>query len=156
MATIEDYTTDVVCKQLKLAFSVFDTAKEPLNGTDIGESMLANVKKLEPKKISINETTKLIENSQKCAIGARVCLAVHKDTPVTESVFLDELAQGMIEAGKARTATKPEAIQTIKKYGKNPIIVSKVSGKYSEICPTWPKRCLYWNMEKYKLKCINR
>jgi hypothetical protein len=118
--------------------------------------MLANVMKLEPKKIAIDGAVKLIEDSQKCAIGARVCLAVHKDAPVTKSVFLDGLATGMTGVGKARLVTKSQAIEEIKKYGKKPIIVSKVSGKYSEICPTWPLKCLYWNMEKHNLKCIHK
>jgi methylmalonyl-CoA mutase cobalamin-binding subunit len=81
---------------------------------------------------------------------------VHTETPLTESVFLDDLAGGMVEVGKAKFVTKEEAIDNIKKHQKNPIIVSKVSGQHSEICLTWPKKCLYWNMERHKLKCINR
>jgi len=156
MATIEQYITGKVCEQLKLTFSIMDTAKAPLKGTDIGDIMLANVKELAPKKITFDEAIALVETSEKCAIGARVCLAVHKNAPHTEAVFLDDLAAGMTKAGKARSVTKTEAIETIKKYSKKPIIVSKVSGRYAEICPTWPKRCLYWNMEKHKLKCIKR
>jgi hypothetical protein len=156
MAAIQDYISGKVCEQIKKAFSVFESVEVPLNDTEVGKVMLNNVNKLEPKKLTIDEVIKLIQESKQCAIGERVCRSVHTETPLTESVFLDDLAAGMVEAGKARFATKEEATDNMKKYQKNPIIVSKVSGKYSEICPTWPKKCLYWNMEKHKLKCINR
>ena len=156
MATIQDYMSGKVCEQIKQAFSIFESSEDSLNGTEVGKAMLNNVKKLEPKKLTVDEAIILIQESKQCAIGERVCRSLHKETPLTESVFLDDLAGGMVEAGKARFVTKEEAIDNIKRKKKKPIIVSKVSGKHSEICPTWPKKCLYWNMEKHKLKCINR
>jgi len=156
MATIQDYKSGKVCEQIKRAFSVFESTEAPLNDTEVGKVMLKNVRELEPKKLAIDEAIKLIQEAKQCAIGDRVCRSLHTETPLTESVFLDDLAAGMVEAGKARFATKEEAIDNMSKYQKNPIIVSKVSGKYLEICPTWPKKCLYWNMEKRKLRCINR
>ena len=156
MATIQDYMSGKVCEQIKQAFSIFESVEVPLNGTEVGKVMLSNVNKLEPIKLTIDEAIKLIQESKKCAIGERVCRSLHRETPLTESVFLDDLAAGMVEAGKARFVTQEEAIDNIMKYQKKPIIVSKVSGKHSEICPTWPKKCLYWNMEKHKLRCINR
>ena len=156
MATIQDYMSGKVCEQIGKAFSIFESTKASLNGTEVGKVLLSNVNKSDPKKITAEEAISLIEESQQCAIGERVCRLLHKETPLTESVFLDDLAAGMVEAGKAIFVTQEEAIDNIKKYQKNPIIVSKVSGKHSEICPTWPKKWLYWNMEKHKLKCINR
>ncbi len=79
MATINEYTTGKICEQLKLAFSLMDTAKGSLKGTDIGETMLANVKKMMPKKITFDKAIELIEASENYAISPRVCLAVHKD-----------------------------------------------------------------------------
>jgi len=156
MATIQDYVSGKVCEQIKKAFSVFESVEAPLNDTEVGKLMLNNVKQLEPRKLTIDEAIKLIQEAMQCAIGERVCRSLHQDTPLTESVFLDELAAGMVEAGKAIFVSKEEAIENIKKYQKKPIIVSKVSGKHSEICPTWPQKCLYWNMEKHQLKCIDR
>ena len=156
MATIQDYTSGRVCVHIEQAFSIFNSVGGSLNESEIGKALLNSVKKSEPSKLTIEEAVKLIQESQQCAIGERVCRSLHIDTPLTESVFLDELAAGMVEAGKAKFASKEEAIENIKKYHKMPIIVSKVSGKHSEICPTWPKKCIYWNMEKHKLKCIGR
>lgn len=156
MATIQEYVSGEVCEKIRQAFLIFNSVEGSLNGSKVGKAMLNNVNKLEPKKLTIDESIKLIQESKQCAIGERVCRSLHKETPLTESVFLDELAAGMVEAGKARFVNKDEAMDNVRKYQKKPIIVSKVSGKYSEICPTWPKKCLYWNMEKHKLKCINR
>jgi len=62
----------------------------------------------------------------------------------------------MVEAGQAKYVTKEEAFAVMDKYESHPIIISKVSGKYSEICRTWPEKCLYWNMEKKGLHCIEK
>ena len=156
MATIQEYMSGEVCEKIRQAFSIFNSAGGSLDGSKVGKAMLNNVNKLEPKILTVDEAINLIQGAKQCAIGERVCRSLHKETPLTESVFLDELAAGMVEAGKARIVNKDEAVDNIKKYRKKSIIVSKVSGKYSEICPTWPKKCLYWNMEKHKLKCINR
>mgnify|MGYP000225838465 CR=1 FL=1 len=157
MATIEDYVSGKVCKQIAKSFSIFGAAgKSSLAGTRIGDIMQENVRKLAPKKLTIDEAAQLIQNARRCAVGPRICKAVHTEAPFTASVFLDELAEGMVKAGKAKQATKAEAIENLKKYRKHPIIVTKVSGKHAEICPTWAKRCIYWNMEKHRLKCIQR
>jgi hypothetical protein len=156
MATIEDYTSGKVCEKIKLSFAIFDSTKDTLNGTDIGRDLLKAINKFEPRKLTTEKAIQLVQNAEQWAIGKRVCCAIFSEAPQTETVFLDELAQGMVKAGKARYVNKEEAIENIYKYRKSPIIVSKVSGKYSEICFTWPKLCVYWNAEKYGLKCINR
>jgi len=154
MATVQDYMTGRVCEHIRQAFVVFDSVEGSLKDTEVGKTLLKNVAKLEPLKATAEGAINLIKESKQCAIGERVCRCLNKETPLTESVFLDELAAGMVEAGKARFVTKDEAIDNVRKYQKSPIIVSKVSGKHSEICHTLPMRCLYWNMEKHKLKCI--
>jgi len=156
MATIEEYTSGQVCDKIKMAFSIFDTADKTLSETGVGQRLLSVINEFEPRKLRVEEAIQMVEDAQQCAIGERVCRAVFTDTPLTETVFLDELAQGMVAAGKARNATKMEAIKNIRKYSKKSIMVSKVSGKHSEICFTWPKMCVYWNAEKHGLKCIDR
>ena len=146
MATIEEYVSGKVCEQIAKSFSIFDSAgKSSLAGTRIGDILSENVGKLAPKKLTLEDAIALIENATQCAIGPRVCMAVHTEAPLTESVFLDELAEEMAKAGKAEQATKAEAITNLEKYRK-PIIVTKVSGKHAEICPMWAKPCIYWNM----------
>ena len=135
MPTIQDYMSGKICEQVQSALSILESSGDSLKDTAVGKGLLNNVNKAGPKKLSVEEAIKLIKGSQQCAIGERVCRSLHMETPVTETVFLDELAAGMVEVGKARFANKKEAIDNIMKYRKQPIIVSKVSGKYSEICP---------------------
>ena len=157
MATIEDYVSGRVCEQIAKSFTIFDAAgRSSLAGTRIGNILTENVGKLAPRKLTVDEAIQMIRDARQCAVGQRVCKAVHTEAPLTESVFLDELAEGMVKAGKAARRTKAEAIANMEKYRKHPIIVTKVSGKPAEICPTWAKRCIYWNMEKHRLKCIQR
>ena len=157
MATIEDYVSGKVCRQLEKSFSIFDAAEgSSLAGIRIGEILLNNVRKLAPTKVPLDEAITLIENARRCAVGPRVCTAVHREAPLTNAIFLDELAEGMVRAGKADEATKAEAVANLKKYRKHPIMVTTVSGKQAEICPAWAKKCLYWNMEKHRLKCVHR
>lgn len=157
MATIEDYVSGSVCSQLEKAFAIFAAAgAASLEGSGIGGLLLKNVGVLAPKKLTREDAVQLIRESRVCAVGPRVCMAVHTGAPPTEAVFLDELAEGMARAGRARRVTRAEAVANLERYRKSPLIASKVSGKYAEICPTWARKCLYWNMEKHRLKCIQR
>ena len=157
MATISEYMSGKICDQISLALSIMnDTPKDQLNGTKIGKALLRNVGELEPRKMKVEAAITLIRKSEKCAIGERVCRCLHKEAPLSETVFLDELAVGMVLAGKARFVDVDAAIANVRKYHTGPVVVSKVSGKHMEICRTWAKRCVYWNMEKHKLQCIQR
>ncbi|MCK4716145.1 MAG: hypothetical protein KAT54_05010 [Candidatus Marinimicrobia bacterium] len=156
MANVNDYITGKVLIDTKLALRYLKFVKIPIIGSLIGKKLLNKIKEFEPKLIDLKTASKLIQETEKCAVGERVCKAIHKDSRYTESVFLDELAEGMIKAGKARDVTKEEALNTLKKYLNNSFILSKVSGKDMEICPSSPGECVYWNMERYKLKCLNR
>jgi hypothetical protein len=50
MATIEDYVSGKVCQQIAKSFSIFDAAGDSsLAGTRIGEILLENVRKLDPR-----------------------------------------------------------------------------------------------------------
>ena len=157
MATISEYMSGKICEQISLALSIMDDAPNgQLKGTKIGKALLRNVGELEPRKMKVEEAITLIRKSEKCAIGERVCRCLHKEAPLSETVFLDELAVGMVSAGKAHFVDVDAAVANVRKYHTGPIVVSKVSGKHMEICRTWAKRCVYWNMEKHKLQCIQR
>ena len=50
MATISEYMSGKICEQISLALSIMDDApKGQLNGTKIGEALIRNVEKLEPR-----------------------------------------------------------------------------------------------------------
>ncbi len=156
MANVNDYITGKILTDTKLALYTLKLVKIPIISSLIGKELLKRIRRFEPKLADMETATKFIQESEKCAVGERVCRAIHKNSELTESVFLDELAEGMVKVEKARYATKEEAINTLKKYPNNPLILSKVSNKYMEICRSLPSKCVYWNMEKCGLKCINR
>ena len=155
MADVNEYITGRILSDVKLALFSLKFVKIPIIGPLIGKRLLRGVRKFEPKLIDTKRASKLIQESKKCAAGERVCRAIYKKSEVTEAVFLDELAEGMVNVGKARYVTKEEAINTLEKYPKNPLILSKVSGKYMEMCRSSPNKCVYWNMEKSGLKCLD-
>jgi hypothetical protein len=156
MPTIDNYTSGKVLKNIKLTLYSLKLVKIPILGQRIGKELLKKIIVSEPKLIDIEIASSLINKSKKCAIGERVCRAINKDSEITESVFLDELAEGMVEVRKARYAKKEDAITTLRKYPKNPLIVAKVSNKYMEICRSYPEDCIYYNMHRCKIKCLNR
>ena len=75
---------------------------------------------------------------------------------LTESVFLNELAVAMASVGKARMATLEEAEECLQKSSGHPLIISKVSGRYLEICPSYQPYCVYRQAEKRGLHCLQR
>ena len=156
MANVNDYTTGRILIDTKRALYSLKFVKIPIIDSLIGKELLKRIRKFEPELKDIKTASKLIQESKKCAVGERVCRAIHKNSELTESVFLDELAEGMIKVGKARYVAKEEAINTLKKYPNNPLILSKVSDKHMEICRSLPKKCVYWNMERCGLKCLDR
>ncbi|MBI5251057.1 MAG: hypothetical protein HY912_16330 [Desulfomonile tiedjei] len=154
MADVEDYTTGKVLNSIKQTFDILESVKGSLKDSKIGNRILEETRKLDPRRGGPETIARLIVESEKCAIGERVCRALYNDSPFTESVFLNELADGMVAAGKAKYANKEEALEILRKYPRNPIVVSRVSGQDMEICNTWPERCVYWNLQKRGLKCI--
>jgi len=156
MATIRDYTSGQVLRHVRMAFSIFDSSDGPLDNSDIGRAMAAEVNNYEPVILTMEQSAEYINNSSRCASGQRVCGELFPDTPRTESVFLDDLADGMVESNRARYVSKEQAVSILESYPKNPIVMSMVSGKYAEICRTFPEKCIYWNMEKRGLHCLKK
>ena len=155
MAHPEDYITGKITEDIKNGLFVLDAEKKKIADSETGKYMLEAVGKYEPLLLDIKKVSKIIQESETCAVGERTCRVLQPDSTFTESVFLDELADALVNAGKAKIVSKNEAIETLKKY-KTKIIASKVSGKYMEICRTYSKTCIFWNMEKCGLKCIGR
>ena len=124
------------------------TVELPLIGGYIGKKLLEKIEKFEPLQITVDEASGFIKNARKVAVGPRVCFALH-NRDFAESVFLDELAEELVNTGKAKYTTEEDAINTLMGYSERyPIVASRVSGKYREICCSSPRDCVYWNMER--------
>lgn len=156
MPEVHEYMSGEILSIIKKGFRYFKLLNIPILGSNVKKRIFRVLRKCAPTKIKVEYAGTLIQESNICAVGERVCNQLHEEAAFGESVFLDELAKGMVEVGKARFVDKNEAIQTIEKNRKYPIIITRVSGKYMEICRTLPKQCIYWNSEKHGLKCIKR
>jgi len=156
MAEVEDYVSGKILEDAEVTLRALKTVEFPLIGRYIGKKLLEKIEKFEPMQITVDEATRFIKNARKVAVGPRVCFALH-NKDFAESVFLDELAEGLVNAGKARYSTREDAISTLRRYsGRNPIVASKVSMKYMEICCSSPRDCVYWNTEREGLKCLRK
>ena len=156
MATIEQYRTGWAAKAVKQAVDMIQSSRGAVLDTEQGQIITKNVKSMEPLRLNEEQAVSFIKKADQCAVGDRVCKCVYPDARHSESIFLDELAEAMVDAGKATFVSKEAAQSVIKRYPGFPILISKVSGKYMEICRSWPKKCVYWNMEKHKTRCIKR
>ena len=155
MAKVKDYVSGKVLDDAKLALTLAKYLGLPVLGSIFSKQLLKAIKPFEPKLINLNIAKELIRAADKCAVGERVCRAINNNSKLTESVFLDELAEGMVKTGKAEYMSKQEAINILKKYN-NPLLLSKVSNKYTEICCSVPKGCVYWNIERKGYKVLTR
>ncbi len=156
MADVMDYKTGKILNQVKEVFKFIESFKGTLTGSKLGERIIEEIRKRDPKRMKDEQASDLIRKAGKCASGERFCRELHRETPLTETIFLDELAEAMVEVGKATYVTKQEAIEILGKYRENPLVVSVVSGKPMELCRTWPERCLYWNLEKHGIRCFDK
>jgi len=156
MANVDDYATGKILTITRLALHSLKFVNIPIAGYLIRKKLLKKVKSFEPRLIDMAEASELIRRSEKCAVGGRVCGELHRNSELAESVFLNELAEGMVKSGKARYVTEKEAINTLKKYHGKPLIVSRISGGYMEICRSLPEVCVYWRMEKCGITCLDR
>lgn len=156
MATIEQYKSGQAARSVRLAYETMQALEKPLPETEFAGIFSKNIKALTPLAVDEKQAFEFIKKADRCAIGERLCKCEFPEAPSTKTVFLEELADAMVEARKAKYASKKEAQAALAEHKGRPLVVSKISGKYMEICRTWPKNCFYWNIEKRGMKCIQR
>ena len=154
MSTVEQYKSGEAAKAVKMAWQAMKAIEGDLAADEIGKMIIDTVRGLSPQKVKLDQAAELIAQADKCAKGERVCRCQFPDSPLSESVFLDELAEGLVKAGKAEFATPDQAVTVLKNGKGKPIVVTKVEGKYMEICRTWHEHCVYWNLEKRGVRCL--
>ncbi len=154
MASIKEYTTGSAGKAVRNAYDLMQTLNAPLPETPYAELFEKALIDQVPLKLDRKQVAQRIQKADKCAMGERICRCEFPESPVTYSIFLDELAEAMVNAEKAEYLAPDKALETLLKDKECPLIMSKVSGKYMEICMTYPRHCFYWNSEKHGMKCF--
>lgn len=156
MATISDYKSGKAAKSVRLAYDTMENLDRPLMESEIAPIFQQHINELVPLMVREPQAIEYIQQADRCAIGERLCKCEFPEAPSTCAVFLDELADAMVSAGKAAYSSTKEAMEALSNHRGKPLVVSKVSGKYMEICRTFPQNCFYWNMEKNGMKCLQR
>ena len=154
MGTVEDYRTGRVLGNIQKAVHVFGDREESLTSKAQAIRIQEKIQEFEARVLSFSEASASIRKARKIALGERVCRALHPKSVSTESVFLDELAEAMILSGQARAVSIEDAEGALKKHSCHPLVISKVSGKYQEICASVPSDCLFWRAEKRGLHSL--
>ena len=153
MTDISNYADGKIIRDTKLALFFTKFVNVPIIGFFVGKGLLMGTKKYAPVIINMKEASEMISKSKKCAVGERICKAVRKDSEFTESVFLDDLAEGLVNAGKANYAAKKSAISLLAKYSRShALILSNVDGKPLGICASSKDDCVFLNMSRKRLK----
>jgi len=100
---------------------------------------------------------RLINSARTVAVGPRLCYHLYKKD-LSYAIFLDELADSLIQIGYAKEIPKEDAI-IVMKEGKESgrlQLISKVSGKSLELCNQSLKTCSLWKLERAGFKIMNR
>ena len=160
MRTVEEYASGKILKDVKRAEQKIKTLNEtgdPALKEELEESSKDSTK--HHYVATLKHLKALLESAETIAIGPRICLAIHEDCEQpSASVFLDELAEALIDVGKAKQTTKNEAY-TVLKEGKekgHPHVVSIVEEKPMELCNTCTDCCVLWQREKIGIQSIKK
>ena len=152
MPTIEGYGSGRVLRDIRYAHIGLGCTRIPLAGPALARKLEQRMQPLGIRPIRPEEAEHLIDASGRCAAGPRICHALFPRSAGSEAIFLDELADRLAAAGKAVPVTKEQAKAVLARYPENPLVLSKVSGRYLEICRSDPAVCIYWKMRRAGLK----
>ena len=154
MPTTDDYRTGKIVEGIKKAEIVLDNRATYPIGDPAFERIREKVVAFRPVWITAEQAAELIRQAEIVAVGERVCRALHPESPETQTVFLDELAEAMVEAGKAGIVTAVEAERIVNRQSRQRFIASMVSGRYLELCAVWPPDCVFCKAERAGVRCF--
>ena len=116
MSDLSDYECKKIKKQIILARWSLHLFGVPLLGPYVQRKVQEKVNPFQLRQGDMEYVSGLIRDSRTCAAGERVCASLSRGSPVTESVFPDELADVMVRSGQARNVSGGEAIAILGKY----------------------------------------
>jgi len=154
MGTIDDYRTGKIVEGIRKAESVLDNRNSFSADDPVFRHIREKIVAFKPVWITKEQAVELIRQAESVVVGERVCRALHPDSPETQTVFLDALAEAMINAGKARLVDAAVAIAIINRQSRHRIIASMVAGKYLELCSAHPPDCIFCKAERAGIRCF--
>jgi len=156
MATVDDYADGSIQDSIRKTLTFFDATERTLEHDEKWLHIQNRINEFEPLLLSLDQAIEYIMISKTIALGERICSAANPGSIYTESVFLDELAIEMIHSRHAKENSAEAAITYLERSSGRPIIISKVSGRYQEICASIHSQCVYMRAEKKGLHCLKR
>lgn len=154
MSTTDDYCTGKIVEGIRKAELVLDNRNAVPAGDPAFERIREKIVAFRPLWVTAEQAVELIRQAEMVAVGERVCRALHPESPLTRTVFLDELAEAMAGVEKAEIVMAAEAIRLINRQSRQRFIASMVSGKYLELCAAWPPDCVFCKAEQAGICCF--
>jgi hypothetical protein len=154
MATIGEYAGKSILKSIAKTLQYFNTVTGQLPDNEQSRHIRQKIDAFDPLLLTHDQALDYIRNAETIALGERVCRDVNPESVYTESVFLDDLALAMIASEQAQRASFDDALKCLEKHTCRPLIISRVSGRYQEICASVPSECVYWRAEKKGINCL--
>jgi len=107
------YRSGWILKLIRLAHLGLTGAGSPLIGPMIARKLEERMEPLGIHSITLDNAKAIIEGCRCFTAGHRVCQPLFPESAVSESVLIDELAERMAEAGKARMVTNDLAMEIL-------------------------------------------
>jgi hypothetical protein len=156
MAYISEYTSASILESIRKTLALFNESGKFTGNPEKSAHIQKKIVEFQPLLLTPEQAENYLLNAENIALGERVCRALHPGSPHTLSIFLDDLALAMVSSGHAKRSDREKALMTLKNNSMYPIIISRVSGKYQEICTSIPSECVFWLAEKNGMKCLKR
>ena len=152
MPTIKGYGSGRVLRDIRYAHFALGCTRIPLAGPVVVRKLEQRMEPLGIRPVTLGEAERLIDASGRRAAGPRIYSPLFPWSACSEAVSLDDLADRLVATKKAVFVTKEQAKAVLARYPQNPLVVSKVSDRYLEICRSDLAVCIYWKMRRAGLK----
>ncbi|GEM_PF-6686538 len=159
MLTVEKYSSGKIFEYMRRIDFTIKLLNIPLVRNIVRKKLTEKLEKyrgdfiLAPKE----NFDHLINSARIVAAGPRMCYHLHKKD-LSYAIFLDELAEALIQTGYAKEISKEDAI-IVMRDGRNDgrlQLISKVSGRPLELCNQSLMTCSLWKLERAGLKIMDR
>jgi hypothetical protein len=159
MVTVEEYRSGEIFGYMKQIDIAVKLLKFPLIKNIIRKKLVEKLEKHRDHFLlaSHDNFDYLINSARTVAVGPRICYHLYKKD-LSYAIFLDELADVLIQIGSAKEVSKADAIIVMKEAQESGRLqlISKVSGKPLELCNQSIETCSLWKLERAGFRIIDR
>lgn len=159
MMTVEEYGSGEIFGYMKQIDISVKLLKIPLIKNTVRKKLVEKLKKHSGDFVLVPRYNfeDMINSAKTVAVGPRMCYHLYKKD-ISYAVFLDELAEALIQIGSAKEVSKADAIIVMKEGQESGRLqlISKVSGKPLELCNQSIETCSLWKLERAGFRIMER